>query len=350
MSKKNAVCLISMLLFAALPERGLAKFRAPPPKALSISGWVVYWDMGNSLNAAREHSVKMEEISVFAADFDESGELTVYPEAADAIRELKAAAPPHPRILVSIVNDVRTRKNALLKNPDIIHDILSSADKTAAHIEQLLQISADADGIEIDYESLYLKDRDAFTAFIRDLAQALHERGKWLSVDVEPKMADVLKDREGAMDWKALGQHADNVKVMAYLYHYPSGDPGPLAPPDWVAAIAQFALSQIPAEKLSMALTMNGCDWGNPGQGKPLNHGRIIELAIKNRADIRRDPESASPYFDYAAGRVDHQVWFEDAESLKEKVKRLTEAGVLHVALWYLGSGDPAFLKGITRP
>jgi len=344
--------LAFVLGFAGSAAKLFSKGRQPagfPP--FRASGWVVYWDKVNSLQAARDHGDKLEEISIFAADFDESYQLTVHPEAAEALQELKGTSLIHrPRLLMSVVNDVKAPAGSFLKNPDCIHTILSSREKRSAHIEQLLQLSADTDGIEIDYESLYLKDRDAFSFFIRDLADKLHQRGQWLSVDVEPKTADVLKDREGAMDWKALGQYADNVKVMAYLYHYPSGDPGPLAPPDWVVEIARFAVSQIPAEKLSIALTMEGCDWGKQEHGKSLNYLKIMDLAEKYNAVSKRDKDSATPYFHYTENGIDHQVWFEDKESLTEKVRRLQETGILHIALWYLGSGDPAFLKGLTLP
>jgi spore germination protein YaaH len=137
---------------------------------------------------------------------------------------------------------------------------------------------------------------------------------------------------------------------MAYLYHYPSGDPGPLAPPEWVSEVARFAASQIPPEKLSIALTMNGCDWGVPGQGKSMNYDKVMNLLAKYHAVVERDRDTATPFFRYTAKGVEHEVWFEDAVSLKEKARTLQGIGIHHVALWYLGSGDPAFLKDLTLP
>ncbi len=337
-----------MIVSIGMPQDLLSKgpgvLRPSNPR---ISGWVVYWNKENSLEAALEFSKKLEEISVFAADFNED-QVLVYPAAIRALQELKQSeAVPRPRLLLSVVNDVKTSAGSVLKSANHIHTILSSSKKRAAHIDQLVQLSVETDGIEIDYESLFLKDRENFSLFIRDLSEKLHQQGKWLSVIVEPKTADVLKDKEGAMDWNALGRYADSIKIMAYLYHYPSGKPGPLAPPEWIGNIARFALTQIPPEKLSIVLTMQGCDWGKPGHGKALTYTKAMDLREKHQASLQRDPQTLSPYFTYTENDIDHQVWFEDAESLKEKVRRLQENGIQNIGLWYLGSGDPDFLKAI---
>ena len=42
-------------------------------------------------------------------------------------------------------------------------------------------------GIDIDYEDLRASDKNAFTAFITQLADALHAKGKVLSVDLFAK-------------------------------------------------------------------------------------------------------------------------------------------------------------------
>src|SRR5207302_386263 len=105
------------------------------------------------------------------------------------------------------------------KSPECVHAVLAFAEKRDAHIAQLLKLAEGSAGLEIDYESLHLADREAFTGFIQRLAEQLHRRGQWLSVAVEPKTSDALKDKAGAIDWQAIGRYADEVKVMAYLYH-----------------------------------------------------------------------------------------------------------------------------------
>ncbi len=315
------------------------------PESVHFGTWVVYWDSNNSLEAARSHVSQLKEISVFAASFDESSRLVSPPWADHALRELRGATTSGhgPRLLITAVNDVISQKGNRLKDPDIIHEILSSPEKRGIHVQQLLKLSEGADGIEIDYEALKLKDRDAFTKFIAELADRLHQSSKTLTVVVEPKTKDVLKDKEGAIDWKAVAEHADGVKVMAYLYHYPSGEPGPVAPADWVVEVAQFALTQVPAEKLWIALTMNGCDWPSNGRGKTIVYKNALFAEQSSRARRRYDSSSDSPYLRYKDKGIAREAWFEDKRSLREKTARLASIGILNIALWHIGSGDPDY-------
>src|SRR5262249_4337373 len=77
------------------------------------------------------------------------------------------------------------------------------------------------DGVDIDYEDLTASDREAFSTFISALASALHKRGKILAVDVFAKVSDAGYDqRNRAQDYRALGEAADQVRLMAYDYHW----------------------------------------------------------------------------------------------------------------------------------
>lgn len=311
-----------------------------------LSGWTVSWDGEKSLAAALRHAGRMDEVSVFAADFDHAYRLQRPAWAAGAARALKRADPKSPpRVLLTVVNDVRRRDGtSILKDHKCVAHWISTPGRMRDHIEDLVRLSDGFDGIEIDYESMRLENRTDFSAFISLLAGALHARGKTLSVVVEPKTSDVLKHKAGAIDWKAVGAAADGVKVMAYLFHAPSGKAGPIAPKEWVAAVARFALTQIPRDKLSIALTLNGCDWAGPGKGKSIDHEAAMALAAARRADLRWDAVSSSPHFRYTGDDgLEHEVWFEDVLSLREKVRRLQEEGIQRIALWRLGVGDPAF-------
>ena len=49
----------------------------------------------------------------------------------------------------------------------------------------------------------------------------------------------------------------------------------------------------------------------------------------------------ALPYLRYRADGVDHEVWYEDAESIAAKLKLADAYGVGAVELWRLGGEDP---------
>ena len=54
-----------------------------------------------------------------------------------------------------------------------------------------------------------------------------------------------------------------------------------------------------------------------------------------------RDPVSGAPYLRYRADGVDHEVWYEDDDSIAAKLELADAYGVGAVELWRLGAEDP---------
>ena len=209
---------------------------------------------------------------------------------------------PNKKILLTVVNDVLGHGNRKLKDPAIVHELLSDSVKTSTLVKRLISMAQPFDGLEIDFESLSTGDRDSFSRFIALLAGQLSQQGKSLSVVVEPKNKNVNRNGAGAMDWPALSKSADLIKVMAYYQHYPSGTPGPVATTQWVEEIVQFALTQIPKEKLIPVLVLNGTDWTNQAKGKPIDYQSAMMVAGKMKAKILRDLRQSIPLFLVSGG------------------------------------------------
>ena len=66
-------------------------------------------------------------------------------------------------------------------------------------------------------------------------------------------------------------------------------------------------------------------------------------MAQEYGATIRFDEESQTPTFRYTASNgQEHEVWFENAESLLAKIRIADEFGIKGVGIWRLGLEDPA--------
>ena len=117
-------------------------------------------------------------------------------------------------------------------------------------------------GIDIDYEGLHAGDRQALSTFITRLAAALHAHGKILSVAVFAKTSDAgYGGQNVAQDYAAIGRAADQVRRMAYDYHWNTSAPGPIAPISWVRSVIDYARTQIPAARLVLGIPLYGYDW-----------------------------------------------------------------------------------------
>ncbi|MDD4570604.1 MAG: stalk domain-containing protein, partial [Tepidanaerobacteraceae bacterium] len=81
---------------------------------------------------------------------------------------------------------------ALIKNnfdPDITHEFLSSSETRDKIIRQILMYAElfRLDGINIDFENVYLEDKDLLIQFVRELTPILREAGIVVSMDVTVK-------------------------------------------------------------------------------------------------------------------------------------------------------------------
>ena len=141
------------------------------------------------------------------------------------------------------------------------------------------------------------------------------------------------------MDWAALSQYADEIRIMCYGYSSLVSDPGPIAPPSWLEEIIVFATSQIPLNKITIALPLHGFDWSSD-RNESITFAKVRERANLYHGKIRRDKISATPYFSYEKNNKKHTVWFEDYKSFKEKLRVIEDAGIRAVALWKLGGED----------
>jgi spore germination protein len=313
----------------------------------SWESWVVSWDLERSTQAATRLGSSLSDIGLFAYHFTSDGHVIA---ATSALPE--ALAPLHKsstrtQFWATLTNDRQSGGRVQLKDPAIMHTLLKKDARRVALIQELSAVARDVDGVEIDVENLWAKDRDAFSRFIGELAESLHAQKKLLAVVLQARTNDRIGDGAGAMDWGAIATAADRVKLMAYHFHHAGGEPGPVAPPAWVGQLARFAQKSIPSEKLSIVLTLTGFDWPKGGAGKSITYDDAISLSKRMGVSVDRDPATATPHFNYSDQGVLHTVWFEDANSLLWKISALETSKILRIAIWRLGTGDPAFWESL---
>lgn len=114
-----------------------------------------------------------------------------------------------------------------------------------------------------------------------------------------------------------------------------------VAPLPQVRQVVEYALTEIPAEKLCLGLANYGYDWPLPyGRGqtvaRTLGSVEAVELAKLVGAEIQFDETAQSPWFAYENEGVAHIVWFEDARSWQAKLELAEEKGLTGVGIWQI--------------
>lgn len=235
----------------------------------------------------------------------------------------------------------------------LIHRIITNPQVRESHIAALVGLATSHQwtGVDIDYESLTATDRSAYSAFISDLAAALHQARKQLAVTVHAKTEEPGDwDGARAQDWHALGASADEIRVMAYDYSTEESPPGAIAPLPWVESVLRLAVSEVPREKLLLGVATYGYDWMRGQQGQGLQWTDVQAIAQAHAATVMWDATSQSPWFTYTdnQGRP-RTVWYENARSLQFKINLVVSYHVNGIVIWRLGGEDPAIWEELRQ-
>lgn len=292
-----------------------------------ISPWVL-----------RETLPYLTSLLVFSYGFTTEGNLI--PPAVDAdwmVREALALESEPILVLTPFGPDGRFNNN-------LIHVMLTNETAKETLIGELLVLVEEKGyaGVDVDFEYILAEDRDLFTSFVGELRQRMNERGYTVSVALAPKTS---ADQQGLLyegkDYRGLGEAANEVLLMAYEWGYTYGPAMAVAPLNKVRQVVEYALTEIAPEKINLGIPNYGYDWINPfvrGESKAVTIGNVeaVQIAIENDAVIQFDETAQSPYFLYTREEQEHEVWFEDARSMRAKFALVEEYGLKGIGVWQI--------------
>lgn len=280
----------------------------------------------------------LSELSIFSYGFTAEGELV--PPLLDDMWMINMA---NQYDTLSILTLTPLGANGNFDN-NLISAIVQNPESRDNLIENLLIVMGNKGyrGLDIDFEFIKAEDRDLFTDFVRVCAERMHEAGYQVSVALAPKTS---ADQRGLLyegkDYRALGQIADHVLVMTYEWGYTYGPPMAVAPLNLVRGVLEYAVTEIPPEKIMMGIPNYGYDWPLPyerGVTKARTIGNVeaVRIAINQGAEIRYDELAQTPYFNYELNGIQHEVWFEDVRSLQGKFELIKEFELRGAGYWQI--------------
>ncbi len=235
---------------------------------IEVAGWIPWWQDTDGVKSATKQIKKLDTIHPFAFEVKINGELVDKAGLKDR----------NWRNLIKTAgrNDVDVIPSILWNDGTAIHTILSDKNKRADHIENIVDMveDGDFDGVDIDYESKLSETKDYFSAFLRELKDELND--KLLTCTVEARTPPdslyrtVPATIEYANDYKEMAKYCDVVELMTYdqqradlkLNDLRKGEPYmPVSDPAWVEKVIQFALKDIPANKIMLGVPTYGREW-----------------------------------------------------------------------------------------
>ncbi len=227
-------------------------------------------------------------------------------------------------------------------------------DNREALVNQIVEAIKDhkLDGINMDIENVDAAYRDKYTDMVKMLRDKLPS-GMEVSVAVAANPTGATKSWIALYDYKALAAVSDYLMVMAYDESYP-GDPtpGPVASLPFVEKSIQYAVAQVPADKIVLGVPFYGRYWNQDAaaNGLGVSAQTLMKLIDTYKGTVRYDAASQSPVATFkisptdAASSVygnklgpgDYTVWFENEQSLKEKLKLVGKYNLKGTGSWSL--------------
>ena len=217
--------------------------------------------------------------------------------------------------------------------------VLSSTDSRQNLVNQLVTaaLKVGLDGINIDFEYLSEDVGVHFLEFLRELSILCHQNNLVLSVD-----NPVPEDFTSHYDRAEQGRVVDYVIIMGYDEHYVgSEEAGSVASLPWVEQGIQDTLAEVPAERVINAIPFYTRLWKKTDGGaltsEAIGMDQAQEVITANNVETYWDKTTSQNYGKYEADGATYEIWLEDAQSIAEKVKLISQYKLAGVAEWKLG-------------
>ncbi|TDF97095.1 LysM peptidoglycan-binding domain-containing protein [Paenibacillus piri] len=271
-----------------------------------------------------------------------------FPEFDDAVmRDVIDIGHRHNVKMLAVIHNLLYVRGNQAVNQDVVRSMITKPDVRRAFIENVISLlqKYHFDGVNIDFEDVHYEDRDLLAAFYRELGQALRNNGLYYSVATPSRTSDEPTNPFSApFNYSLLGEVTDELVVMLYNEHgWPGSGPGPVVSIGWMESVIKYALTKMPGRKITAAVSVFGFDFNlTTKRNTYVTYAMAMDLAKKYNKTVIFDQKTQTPMFAYQdESGNDHEVWFENAESIRSKLQLAHRLGIRGIALWRLGMEDP---------
>ncbi|MCU7491325.1 MAG: glycosyltransferase [Ignavibacteria bacterium] len=291
------------------------------------AGFYVNWD-AQSFYSLRDNIDKMNMVMpewLFVSDYADT-------VAADIDFRALALMENHKIKILPMVSNYFNEK----WNPGNVERIISSRERRTKFIESLLRMLGRYKfaGVNIDFESLDVKDKSNMQEFQKELYEKLSRQNYIVTQDVPVG--------DNAYDYGELQNYNNYLIPMAYDLHYAASNPGPVADIKWVEYNLLNIIKKTSPGKIILGIPAYGYDWPQNDEGEDITYQEALVRAKESEGKIDFDNNNYNlDYTYYDDNDKPHTVWFTDAATCYNLIRTAEDFGTAGVALWRLGGEDP---------
>jgi spore germination protein YaaH len=361
MRPRVAVPLLVAVVGLGFVGVGLREDAAPP--APPVEG---LWYMVNSEESIRSFLDNVDRVSILAPQafqVDARGQIRggVDERVLEAARDHRIRVMP---LVYQSAFDARAIQ-ALLRYP-------RGRQRAVAEMARLCRLNRFW-GLQFDFENIHISDRDLFTSFYREAAEALHRVGCAVSIAVVPRTGDTPGDMpyhrwlheqwRGVYDYRALAAAGDFMVAMSYDQHTRYTPPGPVAGLPWVERTVAYLLAHdVPPGKILLGVPAYSRIWSPiPGasadssaprrglDARGLSYPAARDLIRRHDARLSWDERNRSYFASWENDGTNEYLAVENAETFTERLKLVRKYNLRGFAVWRLGQEDPRIWRLVHR-
>ncbi len=200
-----------------------------------------------------------------------------------------------------------------------------------------LVVKYNLDGINIDFENMYMEDKAMFNRFLIELEPRLNEMGKVLTVDVTAP--DGSETWSMCFDRNTISKVADYIIFMAYdQYGASSNKEGTTAGCDWVEANITKFLGQegVNPDKLVLAVPFYTRLWkeANGEVSSDTVNLKDVDKVIPANVEKKWNDNLKQYYVEYTQNGAVYKMWIEDLKSISAKLDLINKYKLAGAAYW----------------
>lgn len=319
---------------------------------LKFYGWIPDWDMQDGLTTLQNNSL-ITSVSPFWFDLNDNGSLATngYTNWSTFI---EYTSNNNIDLVPTITAFERDKLNRVLNSQENVNRFIN---ETIEYIQQ-----NNYQGIDLDFESLYVNDQKPFFDMLAQLKERLNTINKKLYFSALAKWGNNISyaQTRATLDYKKLGEIVDVFIIQGYSYTPTNSNTiGPIGPLDWLEDIIRYAIKEgVSREKIVLGINTYAQDWSDrpiqydllyyTAEGLPDNdfgseaavayyHNGVDKLFSNYSVDQKFIENWGEMLGSYDFNGQKRWIVYSNKDSIEVRKKLAADYGINGISYWRLG-------------